>query len=150
MRHVLLLVVCLAFVTIATPALAQDSGIGIAAPGEEEALQSGGEAGTQFPEGTTNCSGDRNHHAHGDPANPCVRKNNPHFATKLGGGAPCAERAKHCNACYNCCGLQRTESERCHCFESRCRDALREVQRTCYHSCVGQWIETCGPVPPID
>lgn len=97
----------------------------------------------------THCSGDTRHNEHDYPLHRCVRAVNPHYATQYGGGEACSFRAKNCSSCYDCCDLQRLEAESCHCFEPTCRDQLPNVQRTCYHSCVGKWIETCAPVPPI-
>ena len=118
--------------------------------GGQDGLQSGGgvDGGGQFPEGTEDCSGDRHHHAHDTPTDLCVKAFNAHYATMMGGGAPCQSRARHCSSCYTCCGLQRTEAENCHCFgSSTCKNAQVEVERTCRHACFGQFTDNCTKNP---
>lgn len=134
-----------------SPTYAQDSDTNTITFGDENGLMSGG-GDTQFPEGTNRCGGSRTHHAHDYPPPGCAKNENPHFTTELGGqandsGAPCQERAKGCDNCYDCCGKQKNEALKCHCFENRCRDAQDEVYRTCRHSCFGQHLDTCTQNP---
>jgi hypothetical protein len=135
-----------------SPTYAQDSATGTIVSGDENGLMSGGGEGGQFPEGTDQCSGSRNHHAHDYPPPGCARRENPHFTTELGGaandsGAPCQERAKGCDSCYDCCDKQRSEALICHCFEQRCKDLQPEVHRTCRQSCFGQHLDDCNAMP---
>lgn len=129
MRGVLLLVTLL-MLAVAAPALA---------------LQSGGEDGTQFPEGTSDCSGDRQHHGHTIPTDACVRYHNAHYATDMGGGEVCTSRAKLCSSCYGCCDLQRTEAEKCHCYgDDHCLATLGYTQQKCKENCLGHFLDSCA------
>lgn len=98
-------------------------------------------------ESDKHCNGDAAHIGHDYPLNICVRTNNPHYATDLGGGEPCTSRSKTCDSCYNCCDLQKTEAENCHCFEDYCDAYLEEVHRTCETDCFGEYLDECPYQP---
>lgn len=135
-----------------SPAYAQDAEAGMITLGDENDLRSGGGEDGQFPEGTERCGGSRTHHAHDYPPPGCAFKENPHFTTMVGGapnesGAPCQERAKGCNNCYECCDKQKNEALKCHCLERRCRDSQTEIRRQCRHACFGQHLDGCTENP---
>lgn len=147
MRHLFVLFAVFAFALVAAPgvAVAQDSGVELANPGQEDGLMSGGGGGgTQFPDGTEKCSGDRQHHAHGYPSDPCVFKNNRHYATTMGGGDTCTNRSKLCSSCNTCCDMQHVEAEKCHCNgDDFCEAELKYVTQKCKESCTGHYLDGC-------
>jgi hypothetical protein len=120
-------------------ASAQD-GEAVILDGQDGLMPGGGDdGGGQFPQGTDECSGDRNHHAHDYPSNPCSRVFNRHYSAYDGSGKPCNQRSRNCGACENCCNLQTTEAQECYCFTDSC-DALADYARTtCMGVCISHY-----------
>lgn len=111
--------------------------------GDATSLQSGG-GDTQFPEGTDNCSGDRNHHAHDYPPPGCSKLINPHYSAYHGQTDPCSQRTKHCSACNGCCEKQTEEAKTCFCPDSACRTYADYAERVCKDVCVGEYLDGCA------
>lgn len=145
MRVGLYSIVVVTLLLLAPVVIAQDLTLD---DGTDALMAGGGEDGGQFPDGTDRCVGDRYHHAHDYPLPGCVLRNNPHYATTVGGGAPCQERAKLCESCYDCCSKQQEEAVACHCYGSGpCESASRDVERTCRQACFGHFLDDCTSEP---
>lgn len=101
-------------------------------------------AGDQFPEGTSNCSGSRFHHAHDYPGRfSCSKQVNSHYSTTVG-SSPCTQRAKDECGCEDCCRKQTKEAKDCFCGgRSECKSLADYAQTVCEGNCLSTYLDEC-------
>lgn len=111
-----------------------------------------------WPPLTQGCSGDIDHHPHAWSHFQCHHEQNPEYPTDIdvNPSTPefegCPQRARNCNACYNCCNRQANEAIVCRCNllpvgREVCRRGVGLEKTACRQICFGYYEGTCeiGP-----
>lgn len=142
-RDQIILATAILALVFLSPVSAQESGTGSITVGQENGVISGGGDG-QFPEGTSNCSGSRFHHAHDYPTRfSCSKVVNPHYSTTKGSD-PCTQRSKTDCGCEDCCRKQTSEAKTCFCAGNKsCKSLADYAETTCKGNCLSTYLDTC-------
>jgi hypothetical protein len=101
---------------------------------------------TEPPDGNSMCHGDSLHWEHPYPSNSCSSMVNRHFSISVLSSKPCAQRARRCMSCYNCCALQADEANTCICFGG-CNASTELARQKCRQVCVGTFEDDCTEAP---
>lgn len=95
------------------------------------------------------CEGDSDHHEHSFSTTTCYDFYGRHYPKDIEPDKPCSHKARHCQACYDCCGQVTEQTKQCDCTATgpgsrTCNAYADYANQACRDNCFGTYLDGCA------